>query len=162
MKNRIAFICLSPWEILLSHRFLFHVREYYDWFCEQIFLMNEKLDHEERIEIYGETIKDLSSFSERGKGSVQVIYAQCSNPGPLKKVLEDADILVIGMSASRKMSDGIFLSLFPWKEKSFFLWDGREDLPKAFFEQCKREYLLREDQVIQTKAFCHLGRRKFL
>lgn len=162
MKNKIAFICLNPWEIFLSHRFFFHVKEYYDWFCKQVLLLKRQLYCEEKIEVYGDPLWNPQEFFWKEYDVLQAMYVQCSNLKPLEGMLENADLLVVGMTYNRETCDKIFMSAFPWKDKSVFLWDGRDGLDPAFLKQCQREYLLRDEQIVQTKSFCHLGRSFYL
>lgn len=162
MKNKIAFICLNSWEVFLSYRFFCHVKEYFDWFCNHVRMMNLEFFYEEKIETYGETRWDCAEIAWSDCQGMQAIYIQCSQLRSMERFLEEADILVIGMPYNMKLCDKIFLSVFPWKEKSIFLWDGRNDAGTDFLKRCQREYLLKEDQLVQTKSFCHLGRSFYL
>lgn len=162
MKNRIAFICLNPWEVFLSHRFFCHVKEYYDWFCDHARLMNLEFYFTEKVEAYGEPHWGSEDILWGDCSGMQAMYIQCSHFRSMEKFLDEADLLVIGMPYNKKLCDKIFLSIFPWKEKSIFLWDGRIAADTAFLQQCRREYLLEEKQLVQTKSFCHLGRSFYL
>lgn len=158
MKNKIAFICLNSWERLLSPSCLCHVREYYEWFTGRMRWANRKLCCEERMESYGETDWNSTDLTWKDSEEMQILYIQCSNLSPLENLMSDADLLIIGMSESRKVCDSIFLKIFPWKEKSIFLWDGSQETDPTLLKQCQREYLLKDEQIIKTKSFCRSDR----
>lgn len=158
MKNKIAFICLNPWENLLSHRCFSHVREYYEWFTERMRWANQKLWCEERVEAYGETNRNSTNLMWKADEEIQVLYIQCGNLSSIENLMSAADLLVIGMTENRKVCDSIFLKIFPWKEKSIFLWDGSRQPDPTFLKQCQCEYRLQDDQIIKTKSFCRSDR----
>lgn len=151
MLKKIAFLCVNPWENFLPPTFQGCIKDYYQWIRSQALLREENLYCQEKVEVYGETEIPYGKklFGEREE-TLQLLYVQSSQKGILQEVFSLADIVLVGMSGSRKECDKIFLTVLPWKEKTVFLWDSRI-CDESFLKQMKNEYKLKDAQMMEIK-----------
>lgn len=151
MLNKIVFLCVNPWESFLPAAFQGCTRSYYQWICEETPLREEMMYCQEQIALYGEPeiLQGEQLFEER-KGVLQIIYVQSHQKELLQKVFETADLVIAGISGSKRECDKVFMNILPWKEKILFLWDDRI-CDKGFLRQIKREYGLTDRQILEAK-----------
>lgn len=148
---KIAVVCANPWEAFLPPMFQGNAKEFYLWLFEQSKRFNKRLLGLEEIERYGDSIfqKKDKVFEEK-VDNLQIFYVQSHQKERLKKILNEADRIVVGMPNIRKECDNVYLSVLPWKEKCIFLWEGtcRE---VSFFEQIQNDYKLEKKQIVNFK-----------
>ncbi len=151
MLNKIAFLCVNPWESFLPAAFQGYIKSYYQWICKETLLREETMYCQERIALYGEPEMPLrEKLFQNKKGAPQLLYVQSHQKELLQKVFKMADLVVVGMSGSKRECDKIFMNILPWKEKILFLWDNRI-CDKSFLKKIKREYGLADRQLLEAK-----------
>lgn len=152
MFKKIAFICANPLEKLLPTVSMGNVKEYYEWIYEQAVLLAEEPCCLNWIELYGNPPeKEMEELFLKDQRKLQLLYVQSHRRGLLEKVYETADKVLVGMSSNREECDRIFMTVFPWKEKSTFLWNNRISREPGFLKRIQAEYQLEENQIVQTK-----------
>lgn len=154
MYNKIAFVCGNPWENLLSDVFQGNAKYYYDWLCHQAALRKMKSYCGERRELYGhfqEKHEKREPLFMENSDVFQFLYVQGKQQKMLEQILPLADFIVVGMPECKTECDRIYLSILPWKEKSLFLWDGKNRRGKDFLKKLQREYKLRDTQIVEIK-----------
>lgn len=105
----------------------------------------------ERIAIYGETENPLEeNLFQNRRGIVQVLYLESHQKELIEKAFKGADLVIVGISGSKKECDKLFMSILPWKEKALFLWDERV-CDESFLKKIKREYGLKSIQMMEIK-----------
>lgn len=153
MNRKIAIVCANPWETFLPPVSQGNAKKYYQWLHEQA--DSHKFVHccQEKTAPYGDILSPASelSFLEDTTGT-QFLYVQLKQKDLLKKVLQEADDVLIGMPANRTECDKIYLSLLPWIEKCIFLWDGRTGMGKEFYRRLQSEYKLESRQILEIKS----------
>lgn len=152
MLNKIAFLCVNPWERFLPVAFQSCGREYYQWMCSQALLRDFRPYCREWIETYGETgnFEGRELFTECGN-ELQFLYVQSNRRQLVEKVFEASDLVIMGLPGCRKEFEKIFIPVLPWKDKIMFLWDRRICRDEDFFKRLCSEYKLREAQMIEIK-----------
>lgn len=152
MKNKIAVVCLNPWEKFLPAMSQGNARAFYEWLYQQAILRNENPYYKEQVEQYGDLLccENNTMFLEN-IDAPQFLYIQSKQQKLLEEVLTAADSVVVGMPGCKKECDRIYLSVLPWKEKSFFLWDSRIGMGDSFFKKIQSEYKLKDKQIMKFK-----------
>ena len=151
MFKKVAFLCVNPLENFLPPAFQGNVRDYYQWTREEALLREENLYCQEKVEIYGETEIPYGKkiFGENVE-TLQLLYVKSCQKEIIEKVCVLADLILVGMSGSKKECDRIYLTVLPWLEKVIFLFDGRI-FDEGYLEQMQREYKLRQAQMMEIK-----------
>lgn len=152
MENKIAFLCVNPWENFLSPIFQSSSREYYHWIREMVVLQKIKPYCQELLEIYGEyKFSDAEKlFSDRRKG-LQLLYVQSSCGRVIEEVFRRADVVVMGLPGCKKEFDKTFMTIFPWKDHIKFFWDSHICRDETFIMELCREYKLHAAQIFEIK-----------
>ena len=110
MENKIAFLCVNPWENFLSPVFQSSSREYYRWIREIVVLQKIKLYCQEWIEIYGEQkYSDADNFFSDHKKGLQLLYVQSNCSRVIEEVFQKADVVVMGLPGCKKEFDKTFM-----------------------------------------------------
>lgn len=150
--NKIAFLCVNPWERFLPFSFQSCVREYYQSVKARALSLEREIGYREYVEVYGETIPipEVSLFLPE-KEKLQLLYIQSSRIHILERLFKEADLVVMGLSGSRKETEKFYLSVHPWHEKVLFLWDSHICQDETFAERLVREFKLRNAQVMEIK-----------
>ena len=151
MFKKIAFLCVNPLGNFLRPTLQGCIRECYQWTRSEALLREENLYCQEKIEVYGETKIPYGKnmFGERAE-TLQLLYLQSSRKELLEKVFSLADIVFVGLSGSKRECDKIFLTTFPWIEKTVFLFDERI-CDEKYLKQIQREYKLKNIQLMEMK-----------
>lgn len=151
MFKKIAFLCVNPLENFLPPALQGYIKDYYQWARSEVLLREENLYCQEKIEAYGETKIPYGKkmFGEREE-TLQLLYVQSSQKELLEEVFTLADIVLVGMSGSKKECDKVFLTILPWIEKTMFLFDERI-CDEKYLKQIQCEYKLRASQMIEMK-----------
>lgn len=151
MGNKIVFVCVNPVESFLPPVFQGHMRTYFEWVCKAIFLRDETMYCNKRIELYGESEKLKKEMLFQNMEKVpQLLYLQSNQKELLAEACKMADLIIVGMSASKKECDKIFLAVLPWKDKVLFLWDDCS-CDEQFLKQIQKEYGVDERQLMEAK-----------
>lgn len=150
MLRRIAFLCIDPWEGFLTPVCRSCVFEYYRWICHQVVLRNIRSSTREQIELYGESgLEEIDDPFSEENDCLQLIYVQSHRENILKKIFENADLVVMGIPGSKQEFEKIFMLLFPWKDEIVFLWDRQICRGNDFLRKVCMEYKLKENQLIE-------------
>lgn len=152
MENKIAFLCVNPWENFLPSVFQSSSREYYLWMREMVVLQKIKPYCRERLEIYGEQKNSDAEklFSDHRKG-LQLLYVQSSCSRVIEAVFQKADVVVMGLPGCKKEFDKTFMMIFPWKDQIKFFWDSHICRDEKFIMELCREYKLHAAQIFEIK-----------
>lgn len=151
MFKKVAFLCVNPLENFLPPAFQGNVRDYYQWMRGEALLREENLYCQERIEIYGESKIPYGKkvFGESAE-TLQLLYVKSCQKKIIEEVCAHADLILVGMSGSKKECDRIYLTVLPWLEKVIFLFDGRI-CGEEYLGQMEREYKLKTAQMMEIK-----------
>lgn len=152
MWNKIAFLCVTPWESFLPSMFQSCGREYYRWMKEQIGLQKVPSRCLEKLEVYGESWNDseIEVFLE-SEAVLQLLYIQSTHEAVIDAVFRKADIVVMGLPGCKKEFDHIFMMIFPWKDRIKFFWNSHICRDEKFIAELCREYKLHEKQIFQIE-----------
>lgn len=150
---KIAVVCANPWEALLPSVCQGNVRAFYQWLCKQTSWFCRGVENEEKIETYGKPLvpEKKADFPEKEE-HLRIVYLQSQRPEVLKPVLDEADLVIVGMPGSRTECDKIYLLVLPWKEKCVFLWEEGMVRGEAFVRKIQNEYKLNADQIGKFKG----------
>ena len=98
MCKKVAVVCANPWETFLPVISQGSAKKYYEWLHEQALLREETLYCKEKIELYGDLLKESQEplFSEESE-NFQFIYLQTKRVEIFEKVLNEADFIIVGM-----------------------------------------------------------------
>lgn len=155
MMNKIAFLCVNPWERFLPHAFQSCGKEYYSFVKKMAFSGNRAPDCREYVEMYGEPVRmPEEPFFSVEDDFLQLRYVQSSSLSVLEKLFGEADLVVAGISGSREEFEKLCMTIYPWKEKMLFLWDSHICRDDHFPEMLLRECRLRKAQMIEIKGGC--------
>ena len=159
MIRKIAFLCVNPWESFLPSFSRGNAQDHYQWICQEAVQRKTGPCCMQIIEHYGEDLweEKRQIFPEDGK-KLQLLYVRSHRKDLLKEVYHAADLVFVSMPGSRKECDRIFLSVYPWKEQSYFLWDNRYVPGDGFFTRIQKEYQLKEEQIVESKRLPHFLR----
>lgn len=151
MLNKIVFLCANPWETVQLPIIRDPAKSYYEQISQQSFLCEEPLYCQQRIALYGESeyAKKDELFKSENK-EIQIIYVQSHEDQTFQKILNVADLVIVGVPWSKKECDKILIQLLPWRDKLLFLWD-RKIFEKSFLKQLKREYGLSAKQFLEAE-----------
>lgn len=151
MINRIAFLCVNPWERFQHTAVQGRAKDYYQQVCEDSFLQEEFSYCRQQAAPYGELKKPQKEelFESRCE-KLQILYASSNQTEALDEIFEKADLVVVGIPYSKKECDKLFLQLLPWMDKILFLW-SESLLEKEVMEQLKRDYRLPDQQFLEKE-----------
>ncbi|MBQ8857471.1 MAG: hypothetical protein IJ024_04910 [Lachnospiraceae bacterium] len=152
MFNKIAFLCVNPWENFLTPASQSHSKNYYEWVKKILTMKNVKLSCSEYIDIYGvsDGISEEKLFLENCE-RLQLLYLQSDRKELLGKIFETADLVIMGLPGSRGEFDKIYMSVFPWKDEILFLWGSHTGRDSEYVARLIRECMLRKEQFIEIK-----------
>ena len=158
MMNKIAFLCVNPWESFLPPSFQSCGREYYRRVKEYAISCRMASDCREYVEMYGEPVRQREEpFFSVQDDRLQLRYVQSSSLPVLKKLFLEADLVIAGISGSREEFEKLCMAVYPWKEKVLFLWDSHicrdEHFPEMLFRECR----LRKAQMVEIRRGCDRG-----
>lgn len=150
MLNKVAFLCVNPWEKFLPSAFQSYSKSYYEWIKEMAVLKNVKSHCREYIDFYGVLSKesDCEPFLE-SCDKLQLLYVQSARKELLEKVFRTADLVIMGLPGSRKEFDKIYMSVFPWVNDILFLWGNHISRDAQYVDRLVRECMLREEQLME-------------
>ena len=159
MIRKIAFLCVNPWESFQPSFSRGNAQEHYQWIYQEAVQRRSVPCCQQVIDIYGDDLweEERQIFTGDAK-KLQLLYVRSHRKNLLKQVYHAADLVFVSMPESRKECDKIFLSVFPWKEQSYFLWENRYISDDGFFDRIQREYQLKEDQIVESKRLPHFLR----
>lgn len=150
--NKIAFLCVNPWENFLPSSFQSCGKEYYRRVKEHALSCRMMPDCREYVEIYGEPVRmQKEPFFSPQDDLLQLRYVQSSSLTVLEKLFQEADLVVTGISGSREEFEKLCMAVYPWKEKVLFLWDSHicrdDDFPEMLLRECR----LRKAQMVEIR-----------
>lgn len=155
MLNKVAFLCVNPWEKFLSPALQSYSRNYYQWLKAVADLKNIKLHCREYIDIYGAGVKEVEKelFLKECE-TFQLLYVQSDRREIIENLFRTADLVIMGLPGSRKEFDKIFMSVFPWKDEILFLWGNHISRDIQYVNKLVRECMLRKEQLIEIGEEC--------
>ena len=150
MLNKVAFLCVNPWESFLPVTFQSYSKHYYEWIKEMAVLKNVELHCREYIERYGVFEKEAENvlFPENCD-NLQLLYVQSARKDLLEQIFQTADIIIMGLPGSRKEFDKIYMSVFPWINEILFLWGKHTGKDAQYVDRLVRECMLKKEQLIE-------------
>lgn len=155
MMNKIAFLCVNPWEKFLPVSYQGFGKKYYEHIRKMAHLKQRSIVCREYRELYGEvTVMPEQPFFPAEKEFLQLLYIQSSRAAVLKKVFQTADLVFIGTPGSMAEFEKVYPLIYPWKDKALFLWDSDSCAEEHFQERLIRECGLRSTQMIEMGKEC--------
>lgn len=151
MLKRIVFLSVNPWENVQPIAAQGWTKNYYQQVCEQKYFHEDDFVLREQSAPYGGFLSDeKDDLFESLKGRIQILYVKSNQKEILQKVFEKADLVIVGIPASRKECDKVFMQLLPWLGKILFLWNGKL-YDQAVLKRLKREYGLAAWQFMEAE-----------
>ncbi len=155
MFNKVAFLCVDPWEQFLSPIMQSHSRKYYELIKMLMQQKKIKIRSREYRDLYGES-RSCEPFEifEKNTELFQVVYIQSSRKTFLEKVFQEADMVLVGLPENQKNFEKIYLLLLPWKERILFLWNDQIKMEPSYLERLIQEWMLEQKQIIGIMESC--------
>lgn len=155
MLNKVAVLCVDPWEKFWPPAFQTHSKNYYQWIKNMAAQKNIKIYCKEYIDTYGisNDRKENNLFLEDCE-DFQLLYVQSDRQEILENIFRIADLVIMGLPGSRKQFDKIFMSVCPWKDEIMFLWGNHISRDQQYVDKLIRECALRKEQLIEIGKEC--------
>ena len=152
MGNKIALLCVNPWEGFLSPEYQSCGREYYERLQKEAGLLDPAMYCRECVEVYGEPFLGGNGevFGDCGE-LFQLSYVQSGNVRMIEEVFRKADVVLMGLPLCKEEFDRIFMRIFPWKDQVKFLWYSHTHSEKEFVSKLCRRYKLHPAQILELQ-----------
>ena len=150
---KIAVVCANPWETFLPSGCQGNARFFYQWLCNrsQQFCLPSR--QAKQVELYGTPpVSAPNTLFDKENKNLQIVYIESHRREILERILEEADMVVVGMPRVREECDRIYLQLLPWKEKCVFVWEENGCREDGFFKRIQKEYKLEKKQIEKLKG----------
>lgn len=150
---KIAVVCANPWETFSPSGCQGNARSFYQWLCNQFQQFRLPSRQAKQVELYGmPPVSAPDTLFDKENKNLQIVYIESHRREILERILEEADMVVVGMPRVREECDRIYLQLLPWKEKCVFVWEENGCREDGFFKRIQKEYKLEKKQIEKLKG----------
>lgn len=150
---KIAVVCANPWETFSPSGCQGNARSFYQWLCNRFQQFRLPSRQAKQVELYGmPPVSAPNTLFDKENKNLQIVYIESHRREILERILEEADMVVVGMPRVREECDRIYLQLLPWKEKCVFVWEENGCREDGFFKRIQKEYKLEKKQIEKLKG----------